>query len=51
LPTDVGEAQEIKGLGLSKTLLTAVLDRIATELDEARLVGMQFQAELRKSFA
>lgn len=50
-PTDVGEAKEVEGLGLSETLPTAIFSRIAAELDEARLVGVECQPEPCESFA
>lgn len=50
LSTDVGKAQEVKGLWLLEAPLSSVLRRKATELYEAGLIGMQFQVELRESF-
>ena len=51
LPADVREAQEIERLGLPGATLRSPLGRVASELDEPRLVGMQLQAELREPLA
>src|SRR5258707_7936338 len=40
-PTDVGEAQEVEGLRLAEAAPLAVCRRMATELDQTRLVRMQ----------
>src|SRR4249919_3879132 len=48
LPANVGEAQEVERLRLPKAALSPVRSRKAAELDEAGLVRMQPQAELRK---
>jgi hypothetical protein len=44
----VREAEEIEGLGLSLSTSASILGRKRAELDQARLVGMQRQAELAK---
>src|ERR1019366_6814359 len=49
LPTDVREAQEIERLWLSDSPCRPSLGRIASELDQPGLVGMQFQTELRET--
>src|SRR5271166_4547748 len=48
LPANVGEAQEVERLRLCKAPLSPVRSRKAAELDEAGLVRVQFQIELRK---
>ncbi len=45
LPADVREAQEVEGLRLAPTFAPAVLDRERSELQQACLVGVQFQVE------
>jgi hypothetical protein len=49
LPTDVREAKKVEGLGLSLSTPLTVLCRVATELDQARLLWMQFQTKSAKS--
>src|ERR671910_1322357 len=51
LPADVREAQEVERLGLADASRLAVAGGEAPELDQPRLVGMQFQAELRHPLA
>ncbi len=51
LPADMREAQEVERLRLSLSALLPVLDRIRPELQKARLLRMQFEAELSHSFA
>ena len=50
LPADVREAEKIEGLRLSLTAFLAVFGRESAELDQSRLVGVQFQVELAESF-
>jgi hypothetical protein len=51
-PTDVGKSQEVEGVGApSLTPPLSVPEGEPPELDEARLAGMQLQAELCESFA
>jgi hypothetical protein len=47
-PANVREAQEIERLRLPDTPLRAMLGRKTPKLDQASLVGVQFQVELRK---
>jgi len=47
--TTVREAQEVERLGLSLTTPLSVLGRKRAELQEPRLLGMQFQLELAQS--
>ena len=42
------EAEEVKSLRLSFSTLLPVLDRIRSELQKARLFGVQFEMELPK---
>ncbi len=49
-PPDVRESEEVEGHGLSLTTLPPVFDRKRAELQEAGLVGVQFQSELPESF-
>jgi hypothetical protein len=49
LPTDVSEAEEVEGLGLSFPTPLSVLSRIRAGLQKAGLVGMQLQLELAQS--
>ena len=42
LPADVRETEEVEGLRLAEIPLSATLGRIATELNETGLLGMQF---------
>src|SRR5262249_17463530 len=44
-PTDVGEAQEVKGLRLAKAAPLTVCRRMAAKLDQTRLVRMQTERE------
>lgn len=48
LRADMREAEEVKSLRLSFTTLLPVLDRIRSELQKARLFGVQFEMELPK---
>src|SRR6266511_4928185 len=50
-PADVREAQERERLRLAEAPLLSSLGGEPSELDEARLLGGQLQAELRKSVA
>jgi hypothetical protein len=50
LPTVMREAEERKGLRLSLTALFPNSFGMLPELDQPRLFGMQFQAELRQPF-
>ena len=49
-PTEVGETQKVKGLRLSFSALFPALSGEAPELDQARLLRMQFQPELPQAF-
>src|SRR5215218_5061403 len=51
LRADVREAQEVERLGLADASRRAVAGGEPPELDEARLVGMQLQTELREPVA
>src|SRR6266536_3884075 len=51
LPADVREAQEGERLRLAEAPLLSSLGGEAAELEQARLLGGQLQAELRKSVA
>src|SRR5271157_1857995 len=51
LGTDVREAEKVERLRLPQTTLRPVARRIAAELQEARLVGVKFQTELREALA
>jgi hypothetical protein len=51
LPADVREAQEVERLGLADASRCAVAGGVAPELDQPRLVGMEFEAELREPVA
>src|SRR5918993_4181970 len=51
LPADVREAQEIERFGLAEPTLRPVLAGEPPELDEACLVGVQLQGELREPLA
>src|SRR5215472_2380093 len=51
LPADMCEAEEVEGLGLSLATPRSVFGRERAELQEAGLLGMQFQAELAQSLA
>lgn len=44
-PTDVGEPKEIEGIRFTLTAFLPSLARIATELEEARLFGMQLEVK------
>src|SRR5665213_1244311 len=48
LPADVREAQEFKRIRLPLATCRTIPGGVAPELDEPRLVGVQFQVELRK---
>jgi hypothetical protein len=48
-PTDVGEAEEVEHFRLAETTPLAVRRRVAAELDEACLVRMQLQREVRQA--
>ena len=50
LPADVGEAEEVEGLGLALAAPLSVPSRKWAELQQAGFVGMQLQSELPKSF-
>jgi hypothetical protein len=50
LPADMLEAEEIKGLRLAQTEPLSVGRRMASELEEPRLLRVQFQLELLHSF-
>ena len=47
LPAEVREAEEVERLGFSDATSCSCPGSKAPELDESRLVGMQFQVELR----
>jgi hypothetical protein len=49
--TDVREPEEVERSRPPQPALGSSLGRIATELEEARLVGVEFQTELGKSLA
>ncbi len=49
--TAVRETQEVEGLGLPQATPATVLRRKAAELEQARLVGVQFQAEASQALA
>ena len=49
-PARMRETQKIKRLGWTGTTLRSSLGRIASELDQPRLLGMQFQVKLGKPF-
>ena len=49
-PTDVGEAQEVKGLGLSFSPLFPVTGGKTPKFNQARLLRVQFQPELPQAF-
>jgi predicted enzyme related to lactoylglutathione lyase len=49
LPTDVGRAEEVKCLRFPFSALLPVFGREPSELQQARFLGMQFQAELLHS--
>ena len=51
LPADVREAQEVEGLRLADSPGLLVAGRVAPELDQPGLVGMQLQSELREPSA
>jgi len=51
LGTDVREAEEVERLGLPEAVSPSPPGREPAELDEARLVGVQFQGELREPLA
>jgi len=51
LPANVREAQEIERLRLGKAPLLSVRRREAAELDQASLVRVQLQVELREPLA
>src|SRR3990170_7674900 len=51
LPAHVREAEKMEGLRLARTPLLTVRRGEAAELDEPRLVRVQFQTELRESLA
>src|SRR6266542_1188348 len=51
LPADVREAQEVERLRLSEPVRLAVRGGEPPELDQASLVGMQLQGELREPLA
>ena len=50
LPADMLEAEEIEGLRLAQTSALSVGRRMASELDQPRLLRVQFQLELFHSF-
>jgi hypothetical protein len=50
LPADVLEAEEIEGLRLAQTNALTVLCRMASELDQPRLLRVQLQLELLHTF-
>src|SRR6185436_1057643 len=52
LPATVREAEEVESLRRSSVTATpSVLPRVATELDESRLLGMQFKAKAHEALA
>ena len=51
LPADVREAEEVEGLRLPLAARLPVSARKAAELDQARLLGVQLQAEPREALA
>jgi len=50
LPADMREAEEVEGLRLAQTGALSVLRRMASELDQPRLLRVQLQLELLHSF-
>jgi hypothetical protein len=48
---DVRETEEVERLGPPLAAARSVVGRIATELQDARLVGVKLQSELRESLA
>jgi len=50
LPADVLEAEEIEGLRFTQPSAFSVLGRMASELDQPRLLRVQFQLEFLHSF-
>jgi len=50
LSADVRKAEEVEGLWLTQTSALSVLCRMASELDQSRLLRVQFQLELLHSF-
>src|SRR5713101_1447252 len=50
LHTDMREAKKVERLGLPFSTPLPAVDRIRTELQQPRLLGMQFQVELPHSF-
>jgi hypothetical protein len=50
LSADVRKAEEVEGLWLAQTSTLSVLRRVASELDQPRLLRVQFQLELLHSF-
>src|SRR6266542_1676716 len=50
LGTDVREAKKVERLRFPLSPPLSILSRIATELDNARFLGMQFQLELGEAF-
>src|SRR5512142_3314241 len=51
LPTDVGEAKETERLRLAKATRRSPLGGESAELDQACLLGVEFQVELREPVA
>jgi len=45
LPTDVREAEEVERCRFPESVLLPMCGRVPAELDQARLLGMQFQGE------
>ena len=45
------EAQEVEGFRFAVAPVSPILLRIAAELNDSRLVGMQLQSELREALA
>ncbi len=50
LPADVRKAEEVEGLWFTQTSTLSVLCRVASGLDQPRLLRVQFQLELLHSF-
>jgi hypothetical protein len=50
-PATMREAQEVEGFRFAVAPVSPILLRIAAELNDSRLVGMQLQSELREALA
>jgi hypothetical protein len=49
-PTDVSETQKVEGLRSSFPMLLPLLGGVPPELNQARLLWMEFQAEVGQPF-